>query len=81
MVMQYLIQRNDEYIDRMDEFENKLDKLIDLLRVLEYNVNELQATVRTLRTTDAQDAQLKEEFNAKRQRQFPTIIGGRLKLL
>ena len=68
MVMQYLIQRNDEYIDRMDEFENKLDKLIDLLRVLEYNVNELQATVRTLRTTDAQDAQLKEEFNAKRQR-------------
>ena len=68
MVMQYLVQRNDEYIDRMDEFENKLDKLIDLLRVLEYNVNELQVTVQTLRTTDAQDIQLKEEFNAKRQR-------------
>jgi len=51
----------------MDEFENKLDKLLDLLRVLEYNIHELQATVHTLRTTDAQDAQLKEEFNARRQ--------------
>ena len=68
MVMQYLIQRNDEYIDRLNDFEEKVEKLMDLLRVIEYNVNELQATVRTLRTTDAQDAQLKEEFNAKRQR-------------
>lgn len=68
MVMQYLIQRNYEYIDRMDEFEKKIDKLIDLLRVIEYNINELQTTVRTLRTTDAQDAHLKEEFNARQQR-------------
>jgi len=68
MVMQYLIQRNDEYIDRLNDFEEKVEKLMDLLRVIEYNVNELQATVRTLRTTDAQDTQLKEEFNAKRQR-------------
>ena len=68
MVMQYLIQRNDEYISRMDEFEEKVDKLTDLLRVIEYNIQELQVTVRTLRTTDADDKQLKEEFNAKRQR-------------
>ena len=67
MVLQYLIQRNDEYLNRLDDFEEKVTKILDLLQVLQYNIKELQETVYTLRITDAQDIQLKETFNAKRQ--------------
>ena len=67
MVMHYLIQQNDIYIARVDEFEARLDKLFDLMKRVQYNIDELTSIVHTLRTTDAQDAKLKEEFNAKRQ--------------
>jgi len=65
MVMHYLVQRNEEYIAKVEDFEEKLNEIIDFLKVLEYNIKELQQTVRTLRTTDAEDLKLKESFNAK----------------
>jgi len=66
MVMQYMIQQNDVYIARVDEFETRLDKLFDLMKTIQYNIDELMSIVHTLRTTDAEDAKLKEAFNAKR---------------
>ena len=42
MVMQYLIQRNDEYIDKMKEFDKRLDALFNLLESVEYNVKNMQ---------------------------------------
>ena len=65
MVMHYLVQRNEEYIAKVEDFEEKLNEIIDFWKVLEYNIKELQQTVRTLRTTDAEDLKLKESFNAK----------------
>ena len=70
MVMQYLIQRNDEYIDKMKEFDKRLDALFNLLESVEYNVKNMQEVLHTLRTTHAEDKKLKENFNAKRQRQI-----------
>ena len=66
MVMHYLIQQNDIYISRVDEFESRLDKLFDLMKTIQYNIDELASIIHTLRTTDAEDAKLKEAFNAKR---------------
>ena len=63
--MHYLVQRNEEYIAKVEDFEEKLNEIIDFWKVLEYNIKELQQTVRTLRTTDAEDLKLKESFNAK----------------
>jgi len=67
MVMHYLIQQNDIYIERVDEFEARLDKLFDLMKRVQYNIEELTSIIHTLRTTDAEDAKIKEAFNAKRQ--------------
>ena len=66
--MQYMIQQNDVYIARVDEFEARLDKMFDLMKTIQYNIDELMSIVHTLRTTDAEDAKLKEVFNAKRER-------------
>ena len=65
MVMHYLVQRNEEYISKVEEFEEKLNEIIDFLKVLEYNIKDLQQTVHTLRTTDVEDLKLKESFNVK----------------
>ena len=69
MVMQYLIQRNDDYIYKLEKYEKKVDDILDLLQVLQYNIQELQMTVHTLRTTDAQDTAKKEAFYVNRNRQ------------
>ena len=63
--MHYLVQRNEEYISKVEDFEEKLDVIIDFLKVLEYNIKGLQQTVHTLRTTDVEDLKLKESFNVK----------------
>ena len=65
MVMHYLVQRNEEYISKVEDFEEKLNEIIDFLKVLEYNIKDLQQTVHTLRTTDVEDLKLKESFNVK----------------
>ena len=67
--MHYLIQRNDDYIYRLEQYEKKVDNILDLLQVLQYNIQELQMTVHTLRTTDAQDTAKKEAFDVNRNRQ------------
>ena len=66
MAMHYLIQQNDIYMDKMEEFDRRIDDLMDLIRVMKYNIDELQVTVKSLRTTDAEDLKMKETFNAKR---------------
>lgn len=67
MAMQYLIQRDDEYRARLDDFEKQLREAMDLMKLLQYNITEVKGMIHTLRTTDAEDVQLKEAFNAKRQ--------------
>ena len=69
MVMHYLIQRNDDYIYRLSQYEKKVDDIFDLLKVLQYNITELQMTVHALRTTDSQDTAKKEAFDVNRNRQ------------
>ena len=66
MAMHYLIQQNDIYMDKMEEFDRRIDDLMDLIRVMKYNIDELQVTVKSLRTTDAEDLKLKEACTAKR---------------
>ena len=46
------------------------------MNVVQYNIEDLQHTVKSLRITDSQDAQLKEDFNAKRQAEISRTAGG-----
>jgi len=39
MVMSYLITSNAEYTDRINLIEEKIDKMLDKLQILEYNIN------------------------------------------
>jgi hypothetical protein len=39
MVMSYLVTSNAEYHERINEIEEKIDKMLDKLQVLEYNIN------------------------------------------
>ena len=66
MAMHYLIQQNDIYMDKMEEFDRRIDDLMDLIRVMKYNIDELQVTVKSLRTTDAEDL----KFHAKEEMSF-----------
>ena len=67
MAMQYLIQRDDEYRARLDDFEKQLGEAMDLMRIIQYNIVEMKEVIHSLRTTDADDVKLKEAFHAKRQ--------------
>ena len=76
MVMAYLIQRNDDYIDKMEHFDKRIDELTQLIKVLQYNIEDLQNTVKTLRLNESEDNELKEAFNAKRQAEISRTAGG-----
>ena len=39
MVMSYLITSNAEYHNRINEIEDKIDKMLDKLQILEYNIS------------------------------------------
>jgi len=39
MVMSYLVQSNSEYTKRVDEIENKIDKMMVKIEILEYNIS------------------------------------------
>ena len=41
MVMSYLVTSNAEYTKRIDEIEQKVDILLDKMKLLEYNINVL----------------------------------------
>lgn len=45
MVMSYLIQSNTDYTKRVDEIEQKIDKIVDKLEKLEYNIDILADSV------------------------------------
>ena len=48
MVMQYLVQRNDEYGKHVEELDKKLERIVDILEVLEYNILEIQTSLKKL---------------------------------
>jgi len=39
MVMSYLITSNADYTNRINDIEEKIDKMLDKLQILEYNIN------------------------------------------
>lgn len=39
MVMSYLVTSNAEYTQRIDEIELKIDRMLQKIEVLEYNIN------------------------------------------
>ena len=66
MVMQYLIQRNEEYMKHIEMFTKSVDKIVERLEVLEYNIKELQSVVQQVIPNN--DNELKEKWYAKRER-------------
>ena len=66
MVMQYLIQRNEEYMKHIEMFTKSVDTIVERLEVLEYNIKELQLVVQQIIPDN--DTELKEKWYAKRQR-------------
>ena len=50
MVMQYLIQRNDEYGKHVEELDKKLERIVDILEVLEYNILAIQKYIQQSET-------------------------------
>ena len=67
MVMQYLIQRNEEYMEHIEMFTNSVDNIVERLKILEYNIKELQSVVQ--HSLPDNDNELKEKWYAKRQRE------------
>ena len=60
MVMQYLVKRNDEYCRHVEELDKKLERIVEILEVLEYNILEIQ---RYLKQSDTQyDVNKKEAW-------------------
>ena len=56
--MQYLVQRNDEYGRHVEELDKKLERIVEILEVLEYNILEIQMYLKTTETDS--DASKKE---------------------
>ena len=67
MVMQYLMQRNEEYMKHIEMFTKSVDNIVERLSVLEYNIKELQSVVQN--SLPDNDTELKEKWYAKRQRE------------
>ena len=43
--MSYLITSNAEYHDRINQVEEKIDKMLDKLQLLEYNISVISASL------------------------------------
>ena len=55
MVMQYLISRNEEYLRHIENFNSQIAEILELIKVLEYNISEVQMYLKTVdSTTDEQ---------------------------
>ena len=63
MVMQYLISRNEEYLKHIENFNSQIAEIIELIKVLEYNVLEMQMYLKTMETDS--DASKKEAWLEK----------------
>ena len=68
MVMQYLVNRNEEYLRHIEEFTKSVGKILERLETLEYNIKEMQETIKHLPIDSQKDEELKEAWYAKRQR-------------
>jgi len=68
MVMQYLVQRNEEYLKQIEIFTESVEKILERLQVLEYNIKEVQSILRDLTLDSTKDEELKEGWYAKRER-------------
>jgi len=66
MVMQYLVQRNEEYIKHIELFTESVEKILERLLVLEYNIKEVQVILKYISVNDSNDTERKEEWYAKR---------------
>ena len=68
MVMQYLVNRNEEYLRHIEEFTKSVGQILERLETLEYNIKEMQETIKHLPIDSQKDEELKEAWYAKRQR-------------
>ena len=66
MVMQYLVHRNEEYIKHIELFTESVEKILERLAVLEYNIKEVQVILKNLPIDESKDNELKEVWYAKR---------------
>ena len=66
MVMQYLVNRNEEYLRHIELFTESVEKIIERLAVLEYNIKEVQVILKYISVNDSNDEGRKEEWYAKR---------------
>ena len=65
MVMQYLVNRNEEYIKHIQLFTESVGKILERLAVLEYNIQEVQVILKNLPMDESKDKELKEVWYAK----------------
>mgnify|MGYP003150092415 CR=1 FL=1 len=63
MVMQYLISRNEEYLQHIANLNTQISEIMELIRVLQYNIVELQRQLNEF--SPESDAQKKENWFAK----------------
>ena len=63
MVMQYLISRNEEYLKHIENFNAQITEIMELVKVLQYNIVELQRQLNEF--SPESDAQKKENWFAK----------------
>ena len=61
--MQYLISRNEEYLKHIGNFNNQIAEILELIKVMEYNILEIQTYLKTLNTDD--DDKKKEAWFGK----------------
>ena len=66
MVMQYLVNRNEEYLKHIEEFTQSVNEILERLATLEYNVNRMHDTIKYLTLDEQKDEDLKEAWYAKR---------------
>jgi len=68
MVMQYLVNRNEEYLHHIQLFTESVDKILERLNILEYNIQEMNVILKGLTLDESKDAELKEVWYAKQGR-------------
>ena len=61
--MQYLISRNEEYLRHIENFNAQITEIMELVKVLQYNIVELQRQLNEF--SPESDAQKKENWFAK----------------
>jgi hypothetical protein len=66
MVMQYLVSRNEEYLKHIAHFNTQIDEICELIKVLEYNILEIQAYLKS--SISDNDDKKKEEWFAKQKK-------------